>query len=186
MFLRKTRLAREPLAVTMSGVRLGERALQIGGGDTRCVALIAAKSGLTGTAAIVVPDEGIAVRIRRAVADVGALVDLRVVSEGMLPFDDAAFDAIVVHDTSHTILDSGTRGRWLHECRRLLRSGGRIVTIEPGAQVGLRALFSGGSQSAAMAAGGDTITTLRSAGFAAVRVLGDREGLRFIEGRKTV
>ena len=37
-----------------------------------------------------------------------------------------------------------------------------------------------------MAAGGDTIATLRSAGFTAVRVLADREGLRFIEGLKTV
>ena len=30
------------------------------------------------------------------------------------------------------------------------------------------------------------MATLGSAGFAAVRVLGDREGLRFVEGLKTV
>ena len=57
MFLRKSRVERDPLAVTMSGVRLGEKALQIGEGDMRVMALIAAKAGLTGTAAIVVLDD---------------------------------------------------------------------------------------------------------------------------------
>jgi SAM-dependent methyltransferase len=123
------------------------------------------------------------------VADVGALVDLRVASTtSSLPFDNAAFDAIVIHDASHTIVDrdGGTRARWLHECRRLLRSGGRVVIIEPGTPVGLRALLGGGSHGAAKAgAGAETVSILGSAGFRTVRVLGDREGLRFVEGFKT-
>jgi ubiquinone/menaquinone biosynthesis C-methylase UbiE len=187
-FLRKPGSERDPLTVTMSGVRMGERALQIGGGDARSIALIAAKTGISGTAAIVVPDDHAAVRIRRAVTDAAALVDLRVVAEGRLPFDDASFDAVVVHDTTRIIQGGeGTPAQWLHECLRLLRHGGRIVTIERGAPVGLRALFAARppDQHGETGAGGPTIAALKLAGFATVRVLADREGLRYIEGFKS-
>jgi ubiquinone/menaquinone biosynthesis C-methylase UbiE len=187
MFLRKTRLEREPLAVTMSGVRLGERALQIGSGDARSIALIAAKTGLTGTAAIVVRDDHAAVRIRRAVTDAGALVDLRVVAEGRLPFDDASFDAIVIHDISRIVQSgAGPSAPSLDECRRLLRNGGRIVTIEPGTPVGLRALLAARPpQDQSAQIGGPTVTALNAAGFTRVRALADREGMLFTEGFKT-
>jgi hypothetical protein len=187
MFLRKSLIKRDPLPVTMSGVRLGEKALQIGDGDARVMALIAAKTGLTGRAAIVVLDERAAARIRHAIDEAGVLAEVGVVDQGDRP-DDASFDVIVVHDVPRTIgsSDAAVRSGWLQLCLRVLRSGGRIVTIERGAPVGLRALFGGGSQGQSLAAGGDTLTMLRSAGFAAVRLLGDREGLRFIEGLKTV
>ena len=155
-FCAKRALAREPLAVTMSGVRLGERALQIGDGDARCDGPDCGKDRAHRNAAIVVPDEHAAARVRRAIDDVGALVDVRVVDQGMLPFDDAAFDVIVVHDVPHTIVSTaGTRPRWMAAASAvaLLRSGGRIVTIERGAPVGLRALFGGGSQGAASGSG---------------------------------
>ena len=188
-FLRKPASERDPLTVTMSGVRLGERALQIGHGDARSIALIAAKTGLTGTAAIVVADDHAAVRIRRAVTDTGALVDLRVVAESRLPFEDASFDAVVFHDTSQIAGSGGGRAaEWLRECRRLLRTGGRIITIEPGTPVGFRALFAARQsedQGVPAAEDGPTVTALRAAGFTTVRVLADREGLRFIEGFKT-
>jgi ubiquinone/menaquinone biosynthesis C-methylase UbiE len=188
-FLRKPASERDPLAVTMSGVRLGERALQIGSGDARSIALIAAKTGLTGTAAIVVADDHAAVRIRRAITDAGALVDLRVVSESRLPFDDASFDAVVVHDVS-TVIEGGERpAEWLHECRRLLRTGGRIVTIERGTPVGLRSLFtrrpSPEELTVRVGGGGPTSKALKAAGFTTVRDLADREGFRFTEGFKT-
>ncbi len=57
MFLRRSTHARDPLAVAMSGVRLGERVLQVGVDDARLVGLIAAKTGLSGSAACVVADE---------------------------------------------------------------------------------------------------------------------------------
>ena len=188
-FLRKPASERDPLTVTMSGVRLGERALQVGSGDGRSMALIAAKTGLTGTAAIVVADDRAADRIRRAVADTGALVDLRVVSESRLPFDDASFDVIVFHDASGIVGGGeGTATQWLRECPRLLRTGGRLVAIETGTPVGLRALFAARpAEDQRREAGGDgpTVAALRMAGFTTVRVLADREGLRFIEGFKT-
>jgi SAM-dependent methyltransferase len=189
-FLRKPASERDPLTVTMSGVRLGERVLQIGSGDARSIALIATKAGLTGTAAIVVADDDAAVRIRRAVTDAGALVDLRIVAEGGLPYDDASFDAVVIHDVSAVTEGQGDRpAHWLHECHRLLRSGGRIVTIEPGTPVGLRSLFAGRRSPKDLVGqvegGGPAFKALRAAGFTTVRDLADREGLHFIEGFKT-
>ena len=72
-------------------------ALQIGDGDARVMALIAAKTGLTGRAVIVVLDEHAAARVRRAIDDAGALAEVGVVDQGVRP-DDASFDVIVVHD----------------------------------------------------------------------------------------
>jgi len=179
MFLRKSRIERDPLAVTMSGVRLGEKALQIGEGDTRVAALIAARTGLTGRAVIVLLDEHSAERVRRAVDDVGALAEVGVVDQGDQP-TDAGFDVIVVHDVSQTIASShaAVRSGWLQLCYRTLRGGGRIVAIESGTPVGFRGWFRGAKDVRAAEA------ALASAGFTGVRVLGDREGLRFVEGFK--
>lgn len=188
MFLRKTRLEREPLAVTMSGVRLGERVLQIGLDDASRIALIAAKSGLTGTSAIVVRDDRAAARVQQAIADAGALAEVHVVRGSALPFPNAAFDAIVVHETSQTIAapDADTRGHWLRECDRLLRAGGRLVAIEPGERGGLRSWLSGtGKTSGATGNSEGVAASLRTGGFPTVRLLADREGLRFIEGLKS-
>lgn len=182
MFLRKSRLERDPLAVTMSGVRLGEKALQIGEGDVRVMALIAARTGLTGRAVIAVLDEHSAGRVRRAIDDVGALAEVGVVDQGNPP-DDAAFDVIVVHDVQQTIAASQTavRSGWLQLCYRTLRGGGRIVTIERGSPVGFRGWFRGAKD---VKVPGGSEAALASARFTGVRVLGDREGLRFVEGFK--
>ena len=182
MFLRKSRVERDPLAVTMSGVRLGEKALQIGEGNIRVMALLAARTGLTGRAVIAVLSEDSAARVRRAIDDVGALGEVGVVDHGDRP-GDAAFDVIVVHDVPRTIASAqpAVRSGWLQLCYRTLRGGGRIVTIERGSPVGVRAWFSS-AKDAGTAVGSETALT--SAGFAGVRVLGDREGLRFVEGFK--
>ncbi len=182
MFLRKTRLERDPLTVTMSGVRLGEKALQIGEGDSRVMALIASRTGLSGTAAVVVLDDQAAARVRRVLDDAGALATVGVVDQGPPP-DAAAFDLIVVHDVPHTIGSPNipVRSGWLQMCQRALRTGGRIVTVEQGTPVGLRAWFGSGTESGDA---GGTLAILTGAGFQNVRMLGDREGLRFIEGLK--
>lgn len=183
MFLRKSRVERDPLPVTMSGVRLGERALQIGEGDTRVMMLIAARTGLTGRAVIVVLDDNAAARVRRAVDDAGALADVGVVDRGVGP-DNGTFDVVVVHDVTGTIAspDNAIRSGWLHLSLRALRGGGRIVTIGRGSPVGFRAWF-GGSRDAGTN-GDQTVDALTSAGFVGVRVLADREGLCFVEGFK--
>ena len=64
MFLRKSRVGRDPLVMTMSGVRLGERLLQIGVDDPAVLGALAAKVGLSGHAAVVTLDERSAERAR--------------------------------------------------------------------------------------------------------------------------
>ena len=66
MFLRQTTVGREPLAIAMSGVRLGERLLQIGIDTPLVTSLLAAKPGLSGESSIVVVDEAELVERRRA------------------------------------------------------------------------------------------------------------------------
>ena len=63
-FLRKSKLERLP--IVMSGVRTGERVLQIGVDDASLVGAIAAKVGLSGHAAIVVATERAAAAARAA------------------------------------------------------------------------------------------------------------------------
>jgi hypothetical protein len=108
-----------------------------------------------------------------------------VVDHGASP-EDAAFDVIIVHDVQRTIASSDEKVRtgWLQLCHRTLRDGGRMVTIEPGAPVGLRAWFGGSSHTEPSGRTVASETALVSAGFKNVRVLGDREGLRFVEALK--
>jgi ubiquinone/menaquinone biosynthesis C-methylase UbiE len=184
-FLRKTDVGTEPLAVTMSGVRLGERALQVGLDDPAIAAAIAAKTGLTGEAALVVADDATAASARAAVANAGGLGDVHVVGALQpLPFADQAFDLIVVH-TARGLLASlprETREGVLAECRRVLRAGGRLMALETGAPTGLRGLLGGKKLDAQYEGTGGTVAALEGAGFRPVRILGDRQGFRFIEG----
>ena len=94
-FLRKSTLERLPVAMT--GVRMGERALQLGIDDPSLVGAIAAKVGLSGHAAIVVRDEREAAKARSAAEKAGALVDVQVRPNAALPFEGDSFDVIVLH-----------------------------------------------------------------------------------------
>ena len=187
-FLRKSSVGTEPLAVTMSGVRLGERTLQVGLDDPQIAAAIAAKTGITGQAAIVVADDAAAASARAAIADSGGLGDVHVAgSLHALPFADQAFDLVVVH-TARGLLASlarDVRERVLAECRRVLRIGGRVLALEAGSPTGLRGLLGGGAKHEGQyEAAGGTPAALESAGFRGVRTLGDRQGYRFIERLK--
>jgi len=74
----------------------------------------------------------------------------------------------------------------LRACLRVLRPGGRVLTIEPGTSTGLRSMLrSAPAAQAAYDAGGGSSAALRQAGFNAVRDLGDREATKFVEGLKT-
>ena len=186
-FLRKSSVGVEPLAVTMSGARLGERALQIGVDRPDIVAAIAAKTGLTGLASIVVADETAASAARAAVADASALADVHVGPFHPLPFADGTYDVVVVHSVGGLLSTTAPEGRerMLSECRRVLRVGGRLIALEAGSPAGLRGLFSGARPDVKYEASGGTRAALEAAGFRAVRTLGDREGYRFIEGLKS-
>ena len=187
-FLRKSTVEREPLAVTMTGVRMGERVLQIGAADARLTSLLAAKPGLSGHAAMVVSDEREAGRARGAASESGLLVDVHVAPLPALPLADGSFDVVIVHEAAATLsaLDAPARARAAGEIFRVLRAGGRVVALEAGTPTGLRAMLRRGTPpDPAYEGGGGTARILEAGGFKAVRLLADREGYRFLEGLKT-
>jgi SAM-dependent methyltransferase len=184
MFLRKSRL--EPLPVTMSAVHMGERVLQIGVDDAAVTSAIAAKVGLSGNAAIAVTDNRDAVRAHGAAANAGVLVDVKVTPLAQLPFDNEAFDLVIVHSMRGLLssLDANARLAAMREWHRVIRHGGRAMTIEPGIVSGIKSLMQPRRHDGAYEGGGGVVSALESAGFRPVRLLADREGYKFAEGIK--
>ena len=173
MFLRKTRI--EPLPVTMSAVRMGERVLQVGVDDAAIASAIAAKAGLSGNAALAVSNERDAARAQRAFTNAGILVDVKITPFTTFPFESDTFDLVVVHAAQAAVSIETMR-----ECHRVLRRGGRAMTIEGGPATGLAAMFK-----APRAPEGDIVAALETAGFRPARLLAEREGYRFAEGVKS-
>jgi ubiquinone/menaquinone biosynthesis C-methylase UbiE len=175
-FLRKPNLERLPVA--MSGVRMGERVLQIGVDDASLAGAIAARVGLSGHAAIAVSNERQAARARAGAAAAGALADVQITQAG-LPFADEAFDAVVVHAVAVSQALDDRSAVLLSDSRRVLRSGGRIMVIERRRRGWFaRARAATGADSSAV------VQALTVAGFRAARVLAEREGYQFIEAVK--
>ena len=187
MFLRKTK-QRDPLPVTMSGVRMGERLLQVGMDDASLVGVLAAKVGLSGAAAIVVADAAGGERARAQALNAGVLMDVHVSPLDRIPLGDAGIDVVIVHNGGGEIarLDAATRGQAAREWHRVLRPGGRAMIIDRAPRRGLRAMVGGGSpDSAGYAHGGGSLAVLESGGFRPVRTVGEVEGLTFTEGLKS-
>lgn len=185
MFLRRPATGQDPLPVAMTGVRSGERVLQVGGDDPALVGLLAAKPGLNGHAAVVVASEAQAGPVRKATAEAGALVDIHVSALESAAIDEGSFDLVVVHGRKGLLssLDPSARTALLRNCYRALRPGGRLVAIESGTPEGLSAMLrSRPAADAAYQAAGGPAASLQQAGFTAVRTLGDREGYSFTEG----
>lgn len=175
----------DPLPVAMTGIRAGERVLQVGGDDPALAGLLAGKPGLNGHTVVVVATEALAGPVTKAAAEAGALVDIQTAGLDAASLEDQSFDLVVVHGRKGLLasLDAAARTALLRRCHRALRPGGRLVAIESGTPVGLSALLR--SRPAAEAdyqTAGGPMTALREAGFSAVRVLGDREGYLFTEG----
>ena len=168
MLRRRGGPAMDPLQVSMTGVRMGERFLQIGCNDPALLAGLAAKVGLSGTAAVAATDER-QVKLAQSIgAKVGALIEIKIIGEGReWPFSESEFDMVVVDDT-----DDGFRGfrpplDILRQALSALRPGGRIEVVTPIE-----------SQHGKF----DFAALLSDAGFKPVRVLAERGRLRFVEG----
>lgn len=170
----------EPLTVSMSGVKLGDRALVVGAGDVKMLAGIAAKTGLTGRTCVVDEDEARTTAAVSAAERDGALVEGFTAPWTSLPFNDKVFDLAIVYDVLPE-LDGGARAGVLHQVLRVLRPGGRCLAIDraPGA---LAALVSRRHVDATYAEQGGAARALESHGFRAVRTVAQREGLLFVEG----
>jgi ubiquinone/menaquinone biosynthesis C-methylase UbiE len=173
----------DPLPVTMTGLRLGDRLLLVGGADPDLVALLARKTGLTGRVCLVEPDAEHAARAAAAVERAGALIETMTAAWGELPLESNSFDVAVARDVLF-VMARDVRSRCLADVFRLLRSGGRLVVIEPsGRGGGLASLLSRKSADSTYDEGGAT-QALSAAGFAAVRVIAERDGVLYAEGAK--
>jgi hypothetical protein len=161
---RRTR-AMDPLQVAMTGVRMGERYLQIFCSDKTLTSGLAMKTGLSGTAALAAPDDAHAARARSAAEKAGALIDVQVGSPAGWPWQPGAFDMIVIDNTTGSLneMADADRTALLSAARGVLRQGGRVELIERVTTSPSDAL-------------------LQAAGFRPVRTLAEQDGFRFVEG----
>jgi SAM-dependent methyltransferase len=192
----------DPFPVAMTGVRTGERVLQVGGDDPVLAGLLAAKPGLNGHAALVVASEAHADAVRKATE--GTLVDIHVTPlDGAGPggagqsgagssgtglgggIEAGSFDLVVVHGRKGLVssMPPEARANLLRACHRALRPGGRVVIVDAGTPQGVMArLRPAPASEATYRESGGPATALTQAGFSAVRAIGDREGYLFTEG----
>lgn len=172
------------LSIAMTGVRLGNRLLQIGCVDPSLLGAISSKVGVTGRACILARDEATADRARRGAEKAGVLVEVERAALDRYPFDDGSFDLVVIDGTDGLLgtLTDAERLACLREARRVLDRRGRLVSIEAGERSGLSRLFKSPPVNPAYQAAGGTPAALEQAGFRAVRTLAERQGRLFVEG----
>lgn len=168
----------DPLQVSMTGVRMGEKFVLVGCDDGVLLAGLGAKVGMSGSAAAVAFDEHQAVRARRAASKDGVLLDLKMAREGEVPFDAASFDMAVIDDTQGSFANRppALRATVLANLRLALRVGGRIEMVEGLGSTGLFA------KATSRPTGYDAVAELEAAGFHPVRVLAEVTSFRFVEG----
>src|SRR5262245_27132906 len=166
----------------MTTVKMGDQLVLIGCADGNRMGAVAVKVGLSGRAVAVVADEESAVRAKRGAADAGALVEVHVASLWKLPFDADAFDLPVVDDTGGLLATMGPEDRvkLVRETARVLKPRGRVIVIGAVPRGGLGALFTRAQSGPSF----DPQPSLEADGFRFVRMLGEREGLKFVEGVK--
>jgi ubiquinone/menaquinone biosynthesis C-methylase UbiE len=181
-YLRKSEI--DPLAISMCGLKLGQRVLVVGASDPGLIAGLAAKVGLTGRACMIGESEALTAAAAAAVEKEGALVESFTAPLGALPFDGDAFDVAVMRNTLPAI-DAARRAAAMREILRVVRPGGRCIAVDDLPRGGLRGLL-GGRTVAGPSPGALAVETLTAAGFRAVRLLAEREGFAFVEGIKAV
>ncbi len=169
--------------VSMIGLQLGNRVLQIGHSDPHLIALLAAKIGVTGQASALVADDAARETLNRAAAARGVLVDVKVAPIRTPPFAQGWFDVVVIPELIGAMRPHERVGT-LQGARQVLRVGGRCLVIEPAPRGGLGALFSARSLDPHYRAQGGAAAALRAEGFKPVRTLAERDGRLFIEGMK--
>ena len=172
------------LIVGMTGVKMGDRLAQIGCAHGGRLAAMAARVGLSGRAAAVVPDEPAATRARKGAEQAGVLVEIEIAPPTRLPLDADAFDLVIIDDTDGLLASAPAddQAKTIRETKRIVRPGGRVMVIgaAQAASGVLAALLSRGPSRPAF----DSTPLLSACGFKSVRTLAERDGLVFAEAIK--
>jgi ubiquinone/menaquinone biosynthesis C-methylase UbiE len=113
----------------------------------------------------------------------GALVETIASPSTMLPFDQSSFDIVVFRDVLGTV-DPDRRARAAGEARRVLRPGGRCLTIDTVAAGGLASLINRARTRSEFSSSREPLEALRIQDFVGVRILAERDGLVFVEAVK--
>jgi len=156
--------SRYDLITTMVGVRLGDRLVCCGAGDPALTAALAKVTGLSGRAVAHAATKDEAAVLAAGAERAGVLLEVVEGPAGALPLADGEFDLAVI-DAASALVD-----RLLPECRRVLRSGGRVVSV-----VRVKAP---GAPSA------DEVLRATSQHFRGARILLDRDGYALVEALK--
>lgn len=174
------------LVVGMTGVKMGDRLVQVGCAHGGRLGAVAAKVGLSGRAVAIMPDQSSAARARKGAENAGVLVDVQVGPLATLPFDESAFDVAVVDDTGGLFgaMPSDDRAAAIRELARVLRPGGRVVMIGTAPPTGFGAMLSRGTSAPPLVSSGGAAKALDANGFRSARIIGEREGLAFVEAVK--
>jgi SAM-dependent methyltransferase len=174
------------LAVSMTGAKMGDRLLQVGCAHGGRLGAIAVKVGLSGRAAAAVPDEASADRARNGGAEAGVLVDIEIAPPTRLPYERDAFDLVVADDTGglFATLRPEDRVAAVREIVRVLRPGGRVVIIGGAPRAGIAAILSRAPNTPPFVSSGEAVKALEADGFRSARIIGEREGLAFVEAMK--
>lgn len=170
----------EPLAVTIAGVKLGDRLLAVGLSEPALIAALAIKSGLTGEARAIDPDAERVEKGRVAIEREGALVDVTCAPWGLWPFDAESVDVTAIISLLPK-LPEDARARVIGETLRVLRPGGRAIVIEPARRGGIGALLHPDTADSTYRG---PVAALKSNGFVAVRQLAEAGGTIYVEGIK--
>lgn len=174
------------LVVGMAGVKMGDRLLQVGCAHGGRLGAVAAKVGLSGRAVAVVPDESSASHARKGAERAGVLVDVQIAPTTTLPLDAASFDVAVVDDAGGLFgtMAAAERAASMREIARVLRPGGRVVMIGATPPAGLGAILARGATAPPFVSSGEAGQALDANGFRSARIIGEREGLAFVEAIK--
>jgi ubiquinone/menaquinone biosynthesis C-methylase UbiE len=152
------------LIVSMVGVKLGDRLLQIGGGDGRLLAALGAKTGLTGQVVGIEASAEAAEQMKTEATKEGVLSDVHVAPANQLPFGNESFDIVVIPSPAADGTLAGGA-----EAFRVLRFGGRCAVI---------------ARPAGSAASSTIPAQLQQHGFKVARLIAERDGYAFFEAIK--
>ena len=132
----------ESLAVSMAGIKLGDRLLVVGCADPILIARLAVKTGLTGRAFAVDEQEKAVTAAEEIAAREGALIETAKAPWTALPLEPDSFDVAIVRDVlPHLTKDA--RSGCISEVLRVLRPGGRCLVIDGRERTGIVAAVRG-------------------------------------------